>query len=103
MFDPMLNHVTLQLLMPIVSPRYAAIQVLDAIRWNRREVILPYRLKYIGFINDLLLPQWLSEWLLFHVSGRRPLDQFQRENEENLRERKRKLHSGGQKENIDLM
>lgn len=101
MFQPMINNVSLQLLMPIVSPRYAAIQVLDAIEWNRQEVILPYRLKYIGLINDLFFPQWLSEWLLFQVSGRRPLDNFPRDNEDNLR--KRKVNPNGQKDKIDLI
>lgn len=100
MFQPMINNVSLQLLLPIVSPRYAAIQILDAIEWNRKEVILPYRLKYIGLINDFIFPQWLSEWFLFQVSSRQPLDNFPRDNEENLR--KRKVNPNGQKDKIDL-
>jgi short-subunit dehydrogenase len=103
MFNPMVNRVSLKLLLPIVSPRYAANQVLDAIEWNRNEVILPYHLKYIGLINDFLLPKWFSEWLLFHVSGRQPLDAFNKDNEEIIRERKRKHLHTAHKENIDLI
>ena len=99
----MVNRVSFQLLFPVVSPRYAANQVLDAIEWNRHEVILPYRLKYVGLISDFIFPRWLSEWLLFQVSGRRPLDAFTRDSEENLRERKRKHMHTGHKENIDLI
>jgi hypothetical protein len=103
MFNPMVNHVSLKILLPIVSPRYAANQVLDAIEWNRNEIILPYHLKYIGFIHDFILPAWFSEWLMFQVSGRRPLDAFHRDNEENIRERKRKNLHTVHKENIDLI
>jgi len=103
MFNPMIDRVSLQLLFPIVSPRYAANQILDAIEWNRNEVILPYHLKYLGFINDFIIPKWLSEWLLFQVSGRRPLDAFNRDNEENIRDRKRKNLHTVHKENIDLI
>ncbi len=103
MFNSMVNHVSLKSLIPVISPRYAANQVLDAIEWNRDEIILPYRLKYIALISDYLLPKWLSEWFLFQVSGRRPLDAFNRDNEENLRERKRKNFHTGHKENIDLI
>ncbi|CAF0748371.1 unnamed protein product [Rotaria sordida] len=90
MFNPLVNHVSLKFLLPVVSPRYAANQVLEAIVWRRNEVILPYHLKYIGIINDFLLPEWLSEWLLYQVSGRRPLDTFHRDNDENTREKRRK-------------
>ncbi len=79
MFNPMIDRVSLKVLLPIVSPRYAAKQVLDALEWNYKEVILPYHMKYIGLMNDFLLPEWLSEWFLFQVSGRRPLDAFNRD------------------------
>jgi retinol dehydrogenase-10 len=103
MFNPMVNRVSLKLLVPIVSPRYAATQVLDAIEWQRDEVILPYHLKYIGFIHDFILPKWLSQWFLFQVSGRQPLDAFIKDNEENHREKKRKHLHTVHKENIDLI
>jgi hypothetical protein len=103
MFNPMVDRVSLKFLLPIVSPRYAAEKVLDAIEWRRNEVILPYHLKYIGLINDFILPQWLSEWFLFQVSTRRPLDAFNRNTEENTRERRRKNLHTVHKENIDLI
>lgn len=78
MFQPMINRVALQSLFPVVCPRYVAQQTLDAIEWNRDEIILPYTMKYAGFISDYLVPQWVAEWLLFKVSGRRPLDAFHR-------------------------
>ncbi|CAF1582375.1 unnamed protein product [Rotaria magnacalcarata] len=90
MFNPLVSRVSFKLLFPIVSPSYAAEQILDAITWNRKEIILPYHLKYIGLINDMFLPQWLSEWLLFKISGRRPLDTFQKEQDESFRDKKRK-------------
>jgi short-subunit dehydrogenase len=103
MFNPMVNRVSLKFLLPIVSPRYVADQVLDAIEWRRNEVILPYHLKYIGFISDFILPQWLSDWFLFQVSGRRPLDAFSKESEENSRDKRRKHLHTAHKENIDLI
>lgn len=103
MFNPMVQHVALKSLVPIVSPRYAAIQILNAIEWNRNEIILPYHLKYIGFLNDYILPQWLSEWFLFQVSGRRPLDTFNKDNDEIIHEKKRKHLHTNHKENIDLI
>jgi hypothetical protein len=103
MFNPMINRVSLKLLLPIVSPRHVANQVLDAIEWHRNEIILPYHLKYVGFMTDYFLPEWLSEWILFQVSGRRPLDAFNTDIEENTGERKRKHLHSAQKENIDLI
>jgi hypothetical protein len=104
MFQPVANSVGLQSLLPVISPRYVARHVLDAIEWRRDEVILPYHLKYVGVINDFILPKWLSEWFMFQVSGRRPLDAFNKNSEENTRERRRKhLQTAQQKENIDLI
>jgi hypothetical protein len=103
MFNPMINRVSLKILFPIISPRYVASQVLDAIEWKRNELILPYHLKYIGFITDYVLPEWLYEWLLFQVSGRRPLDAFNKDNEEDSREKKRKSLHSTHKDNIDLI
>ncbi|CAF1011669.1 unnamed protein product [Adineta steineri] len=103
MFNPMLTQISLKFIVPIISPHYVAKQVLDAIEWRRNEVILPYHLKYIGFINDYLLPAWFSEWFLFQVSGKRPLDAFNKDNEEDTRERRRKQVNTGQAENIDLI
>ncbi|CAF1311878.1 unnamed protein product [Adineta ricciae] len=101
MFNPLTNHVLLQSVVPIISPRYVAKQILDAIEWRRDEVILPYRLKYIAFIADYILPRWLTEWLVFKVSGRRPLDAFHKDNEEHTREKRKKHAQTVQKENID--
>jgi len=103
MFNPMINRATLQLLVPIVSPRYAANQVLDAIEWQRDEVILPYHLKYFGFIQEFILPKCLSQWFLFQVASRQPLDAFNKDNEENHREKKRKHLHTVHKENINLI
>ncbi|UJR27710.1 hypothetical protein I4U23_008987 [Adineta vaga] len=103
MFNPVINHVSLKSLLPIVSARYVAKEVLDAIEWQRNEIILPYHLKYVGLINDFLLPQWFSEWFLFKVSGRRPLDAFNKDNDENIREKRRKNLQTVQKENIGLI
>ena len=106
----MINRVALQSLFPVVCPRYAAQQVLDAIEWNRDEVILPYSMKYAGFISDHLLPQWLAEWFLFKVSGRRPRDAFLRDQDNghhhhhhHHRERRKRPSTSTVKDNIDLM
>lgn len=105
----MVNRVALQSLFPVVCPRYAAQQVLDAIEWNRDEVILPYSMKYAGFISDHLLPQWLAEWFLFKVSGRRPLDAFLRDQDNghhhhhHHRERRKRVPTSAVKENNDSM
>ena len=103
MFHSILDRVSLKFLLPIISPRYVAQQTLEAIEWNREEVILPYRLKYIGLLNDFLLPKWLSEWFLFQVSGRRPLEAFRKDAGENNRDQKRKYLHAAHKENIDLI
>ena len=76
MFRPMLNRVTLKLLFPILEPSYVAAETLAAIKYKRNEVILPYRMKYIGLVNDFIIPQWLAAHLLFKVSTRKPLDFF---------------------------
>ena len=103
MFNPLTNHVLLQSVVPIISPRYVAKQILDAIEWRRDEIILPYHLKYIAFIADYILPRWLTEWFLFKVSGRRPLDAFHKDNEELTREKRKRHAQTVQKENIDLI
>lgn len=103
MFNPVINHVSLKFLFPIVSPRDVAQKVLDAIAWRRNEIILPYHLKYLGLINDFILPQWLSDWVTFQISGKRPLDLFNRDTEENTHERRRKPLHTIHKENIDLI
>jgi len=107
MFQPLIKRVALQSLFPVVCPRYAAQQVLDAIEWNRDEVILPYTMKYAGFISDYLVPQWVAEWLLFKVSGRRPLDAFHRnhdnENHHPNRERRKRIPVSTVKESIDSL
>jgi hypothetical protein len=46
---------------------------------------------------------FLPEWILFQVSGRRPLDAFNTDIEENAGERKRKHLYSVHKENIDLI
>lgn len=103
MFNPVVNYVSFQQLAPVLPPRYVARQVLDAIEWNRDEIILPYHLKYAGFIMDYILPQRLSRWLTYQVSGRTPLDPFNRDSDESVREKKRKLLNINHKENIDLI
>lgn len=103
MFNPMIKRVGLKQIMPVISPRYAAKQILDAIEWNRDEIILPYHLKYVAFINQYLLPRRLSRWFIYYISGRKPLDEFTRENEETIREKKRKHMNTLHKENIDLI
>lgn len=90
MFNPMVNKVSLKFLFPIVSARDVADQVLDAILWGRDEIIIPYHLKFLGFLKDYVLPSSFTEWMLFQVSGRRPLDAFQKEPDEISVEKRRK-------------
>jgi hypothetical protein len=90
MFHPVVRRVAFKLLFPIISPRYVAQQVLDALEWNRKEVILPYHLKYIGLIMDFCLPQWLVELLMFHLSGRRPLEDFHKNTDDQYQKRSQK-------------
>ena len=91
MFRPVVNQAALKSLLPVITPQCAANQILNGIEWRRNEIIIPNHLRYVGFITDFLLPQWLSEWLLFTVSGRQPLNAFHRNNEETISEKRKKL------------